>query len=49
MKKKESVYNKAVGYYYYKEIPMMVNGIEEVIKVKKYRKPILSAQKKILK
>lgn len=47
--KKESIYEKATGYYYYKEVAMTVNGAEEIIKVKKYRKPILSAQKKILK
>lgn len=47
--KKESTYEKATGYYYYEEVPMIVNGVEEMVKVKKYRKPILSAQKKILK
>ncbi len=46
---KESTYEKATGYYYDKEIPMIVNGVKEIIKVKKYRKPSLAAQKKILK
>lgn len=48
-KKKESTYEKATGYYYYEEVPMLVNGVKKVIKIKKYRKPSLSAQKRILK
>ncbi len=47
--KKESTYNKATGYYYYEEVPMIVNGVKEIIKIKKYRKPSLAAQKRILK
>ena len=48
MKRNETTYQKATGYHYNEEVKMLVNGVEEVIQVKKYRKPLLSAQKKIL-
>ncbi|WP_294378185.1 hypothetical protein [uncultured Clostridium sp.] len=49
MNKKEKKYNKAVGYYYEKEVSIKVNGKMEHIKIKKYRKSIFSAQKEILR
>lgn len=45
----ESTYEKAIGYYYYEDVPMKLNGELVTIKVKKYRKGLLSAQKRLLK
>lgn len=47
--KAKTMHEKAIGYYYYKEIPMVVNDEVVMIKVKKYKKPSLAAQKKVLK
>lgn len=47
--KKETLSEKATGYYYYEDVPMKLNGELVTIKVKKYRKGLLSAQKRILK
>lgn len=46
---KESIYDKATGYYYYEDVPMKLNEELVTIKVKKYRKGLLSAQKRLLK
>lgn len=47
--KKETTYQKAVGYYYYENVPIELNGAVSIVKVKKYRHGILSSQKRILK
>ncbi|MGN2349433.1 hypothetical protein ACTFH7_13125 [Clostridium cagae] len=61
MKRKETLYQKATGYYYYEDVPMklkeekvlvdgtkVVEETQQIIKVKKYRQPLLSAQRKFL-
>lgn len=49
MSNKKSLIDRAVGYYYYDTIKIEVNGEVEEVQVKKYKKPSLSAQKRILK
>lgn len=47
-KKKETNFEQATGYYYYENKTFIVNGEKKIIKIKKYRKPVVSKQKKIL-
>lgn len=49
IKKNETTLEKATGYYYYEDKIFIINGEKKIIKIKKYRKPVLSSQKKYLK